>query len=217
MSQVIIAPSILSSNFSKLGEEIKAVEKAGADWIHVDVMDGMFVDNITIGPGVIKSVREVSSLPFDVHLMIEKPERYVDAFLDAGADYLTLHVEASSGDAIEAALRKIRARGAKPGITLRPQTSLERVEKFFPLVDLVLIMTVSPGWGGQAFMQDQLEKVRAVRTWANANKPMMHVEVDGGINAETAKLARTAGANVFVAGNYIYRSKDYASAIASLR
>lgn len=215
MSKVLVAPSILSSDFSKLGEEIIAVEKAGADWIHVDVMDGMFVNNITIGPSVIKSVRGVTKLPFDVHLMIEKPERYVEAFVKAGADFLTIHVEACED--VAACLKKIRALGCKPGITLRPQTALSEVMPFLSLVDLVLIMTVSPGWGGQAFMSEQVEKVRLVRQWADENNRGLFVEVDGGINAETSLLCRSAGANVLVAGNFVYRSGDYASAIASLR
>jgi ribulose-phosphate 3-epimerase len=147
--------------------------------------------------------------------MIEKPERYVEAFIKAGSDYLTIHVESTTE--VEATLKKIRELGAKPGITLRPVTPISAIEKYLPLVDLVLIMTVNPGFGGQSFMADQVEKIKHVRTWANKNNPKLHIEVDGGINPDTAKACRQAGANVFVAGNYVFKHKNYAEAIQSLR
>lgn len=215
MVSSLIAPSLLSSDFSRLDQEISAVEKAGADWIHVDVMDGNFVDNLTLGPPIISSIRKCTKLPFDVHLMIDKPERYVKNFIDAGANYLTIHVE-STTDPREV-LRKIRALGCKPGVTLRPRTPLKDLEPFLSEVDLVLIMTVEPGWGGQSFMMNQMEKVRIVREWATKNNPKLHIEVDGGVNAETSKIAREAGANVFVAGNFVFKSPDYGAAISSLR
>lgn len=215
LADVIIAPSILSADFSCLGEEIKAVENAGADWIHVDVMDGHFVNNLTIGPPVVASIRKTTKLPFDVHLMINEPEKSAERFIKAGADYLTIHVEASR-DPVKV-LKDIRAWGAKPGITLRPQTSLDKIDGLLELSDLVLIMTVSPGWGGQAFMMDQVEKIKKVKAWSVKNNQQLRIEVDGGINPETAKICRDAGANTFVAGNYIFKAEKYAEAISSLR
>ncbi|KYG67940.1 ribulose-phosphate 3-epimerase [Bdellovibrio bacteriovorus] len=208
----MVAPSILSADFANLEKEIKAVAEAGADWIHVDVMDGRFVPNITIGIPVVKSLKKVSPLPLDVHLMIEEPERYVEDFIKAGSDYLTIHVEATKDPV--AVLRRIRELGAKPGITLRPKTSLATVLPLLPLCDLVLVMTVEPGFGGQSFMHDQIEKISKLRQEINAKKLNCLIEVDGGINAETAKLCHEA--DVFVAGSYVF-SKDYKTAIASLK
>lgn len=213
-----IAPSLLSCDFSKLAEEISAVEKAGADWIHVDVMDGHFVDNLTLGPPIISSIRKCTKLPFDVHLMIENPERYIEAFVKAGADVLTVHVEALAGAGVENVLKRIRSMGCKPGLTLRPRTALSEVEPYLGLVDLVLIMTVEPGWGGQSFMAEQLEKVRTVRSWAEKHNPNLWIEVDGGVNATTAVQCVSAGANVLVAGNFIFKNPSgYAAAIQQLR
>ncbi len=214
-SKSLIAPSILSSDFSRLKEEIKAIEDAGADWVHVDVMDGHFVNNLTIGPPVISSIRRVTQLPLDVHLMIEKPEKSIEQFIRAGSDRITIHIEATNE--AESILKKIRAEGKSPGITLRPQTSLDLIRPLLGLVDLVLVMTVNPGFGGQSFMSDQLEKIRELRAWADKNNPELFIEVDGGINEETAKLCYQAGARVFVAGHAVFRSGNYKKAIDSLR
>lgn len=208
----LIAPSILSADFSKLGEEIRAIEKAGADWVHVDVMDGHFVPNLTIGAPVVKSLRPVTKLPLDVHLMIEKPERYVEDFAKAGADYLTIHVEATSE--VGACLEKIRALGVKPGITLRPRTSVEEILPFLKQVDLILVMTVEPGFGGQGFMRDQIAKIDRLRAELDRIGSAALIEVDGGINDQTAK--EVSNADVLVAGNYVFKN-DYAKAIETLR
>jgi ribulose-phosphate 3-epimerase len=207
-----VAPSILSADFANLEKEIKAVAEAGADWIHVDVMDGHFVPNLTIGAPVVKALKKISPLPLDVHLMIEKPENLIEDFLDAGADYLTIHVEAT--DKVLECLEQIRERGCKAGITLRPQTPIEDIEAFLPNVDLVLIMTVNPGFGGQAFMAEQMEKASFLveeRKKLNLN---FLIEVDGGINADTAKKCQDV--DVLVAGNYVFKN-SYAEAIAKLK
>ena len=211
-SDFLIAPSILSADFSRLGEEVKAVEEAGADWIHVDVMDGHFVPNLTIGAPVVKSLRPVTELPLDVHLMIDQPDRYVDDFLKAGADYLTVHVESPGFS--KSLLEQIKAGGAHPGITLRPGTPLEQVEPFLDLVDLVLVMTVEPGFGGQSFMNDQVSKIEQLAQWRSERSLSYLIEVDGGISDQTAPLV--AAADVLVAGSYIFK-KDYTSAIKSLK
>lgn len=208
----MVAPSILSADFANLEQEIKAVAKAGADWVHVDVMDGRFVPNITIGIPVVKSLKKVSPLPLDVHLMIEEPERYVEAFVKAGSDYLTIHVEATKDPV--AVLKRIRELGAKAGITLRPGTSLETVFPLLDLCDLVLVMTVEPGFGGQSFMADQVEKISSLRSAIDKKNLPCLIEVDGGINAETAKLCHEA--DVFVAGNYVF-GQDYGVAIQKLK
>lgn len=208
----MVAPSILSADFANLEKEIKAVAAAGADWIHVDVMDGRFVPNITIGIPVVKSLKKISPLPLDVHLMIEEPERYVEDFIKAGSDYLTIHVEATGDPA--AVLKRIRELGAKPGITLRPRTSLEEVLPLLPLCDLVLVMTVEPGFGGQSFMHDQIKKITRLREEIQTKNLSCLIEVDGGINEETAKLCHEA--DVFVAGSYVF-GREYKSAIASLK
>jgi ribulose-phosphate 3-epimerase len=205
----------LSADFASLGDEIRAIEKAGADWVHLDVMDGHFVDNLTIGPPVISSLKKSAKIPFDVHLMIEKPELSFDHYIKAGANNLTIHVEACSDP--EGLLKKIKNLNCRAGITLRPQTSLSLIEKFFPFVDLVLIMTVNPGWGGQSFMTEQLSKIKAVSQWAKKHNPHLFIEVDGGINKETSALCRNEGANVFVAGNAIFKSADYAKSIGEIR
>lgn len=208
----MVAPSILSADFANLEKEIKAVAAAGADWIHVDVMDGHFVPNITIGIPVVKSLKKVSPLPLDVHLMIEEPEKYVEQFIKAGSDYLTIHVEATKDP--RAVLKQIRSLGAKAGITLRPGTAVSEVLPLLPDCDLVLVMTVEPGFGGQSFMHDQIAKIAALRAEIQKlNLPCL-IEVDGGINAQTAKLCHQA--DVFVAGNYVF-SNDYKKAIAELK
>lgn len=208
--RVLVAPSILSADFGVLASEVQDVEKRGADWIHVDVMDGHFVPNLTIGPDIVSAIRRHTRLPLDVHLMIEEPERYVEAFRKAGADSLTVHVEAQ-GDCTKT-LAKIRSIGARAGISLRPATPIERIEPYLADVDLVLVMTVEPGFGGQSFQEGMLEKVKALRPAFRG-----HVSVDGGITSETGARARHAGASVLVAGTYIFRASDRTKAIASLR
>lgn len=212
MALKMVAPSILSADFANLEKEVKAVAQAGADWIHVDVMDGRFVPNITIGIPVVKSLKRVSPLPLDVHLMIEEPERYITDFIKAGADYLTIHVEATKNAA--QVLREIRSQGAKAGITLRPRTALEDVISLLPLCDLVLVMTVEPGFGGQSFMHDQISKITRLRSEIQKQNLNCFIEVDGGINEETAKLCHEA--DVFVAGSYVF-GRDYADAIRLLK
>ncbi len=212
MSKFLVAPSILSADFSKLGEEIKALEKAGADWVHVDVMDGHFVPNLTIGAPVVKSLRPVTKLPLDVHLMIDDPEKYIEDFAKAGADYLTIHVEATK--AVETTLKKIRELGMKPGITLRPATPVEHIFPYLPLVDLVLIMTVNPGFGGQSFMTDQVSKISRVRAELNRIGRTALIEVDGGVTNETAIQLKEA--DVLVAGSYVFKG-DYADRVSQLK
>ncbi len=204
-SSVLIAPSILSADFSELGLEIARVTEAGADWIHVDVMDGNFVPNLTLGMPVIKSIKPKCQIPLDVHLMIEKPERYIEDFVNAGADYLTIHVE--SCDQVEMTLKKIKAFGCKPGITLRPKTDLTLIKPFIGMVDLVLVMTVEPGFGGQSFMQEQLEKVRILKKWRDQKLGNYLIEVDGGINSKTAALCTETGADVLVAGQAVFKGE----------
>ena len=207
-----VAPSMLSADFSRLGEELTRIEKAGADWAHLDVMDGMFVPNITIGPSVIKAIRPLSKMPFDVHLMIEDPVRYVHNFADAGADMMTVHTEAN-GD-IMAAVDKIGDLGCKAGITLNPPIPVTDFDKYLDKVDLVLIMTVQAGFGGQSFREECIEKIKYVRKWADEHNPKLEISVDGGINRETGKRCVDAGATVLAAGSSLFRSNDMASEIA---
>lgn len=208
----LVAPSILSADFANLERELKAIATAGADWVHVDVMDGHFVPNLTIGIPVVESLKRVSSLPLDVHLMIEKPERYVEDFIKAGSDYLTIHVEATEKP--HEVLKKIRSLGAKAGITLRPRTSLEEIKPFLAEADLVLVMTVEPGFGGQSFMMDQVEKMKILREERARLGLKYLIEVDGGVNEKT--LAYCKDADVLVAGSYVFRN-DYKKAIESLK
>jgi ribulose-phosphate 3-epimerase len=212
---VRICPSILSADFGRLGEEVKAAERARADWIHVDVMDGRFVPNLTIGPLVVKALRKVTKLPLDVHLMIVEPERYVDAFADAGADILTVHAEATTH--LHRTLQQIRGRGIRAGVSLNPSTPEDGVRYVLGLVDLVLVMSVNPGFGGQAFLPEVLPKVRALRGALNGQGRPIDLEIDGGITEETAPLAVAAGANALVAGNAIFTKADYAAATRVLR
>ena len=207
---VKIAPSILSADFCRLGEDIRAVSTA--DWLHVDVMDGMFVPNISIGVPVVQSIRKHTGMFLDTHLMVEKPGRYVKAFADAGADLLSIHLEADMPPAIHAALDEMAALGVKRGIVLRPITSAEAVLPY-----LILVMTVEPGFGGQAFMADMLPKLTAIRCYIEKYCPTCHLEVDGGINPDTAKLCVEAGADILVAGSAIYNAPDIPAAIAALR
>lgn len=214
MDKFLIAPSILSADFAKLGDEIRAIESAGADWVHVDVMDGHFVPNLTIGPPVVKSLRATTKLPFDVHLMIENPDEYLEDFAKAGADYLTVHIETLPSP--QKTLERIRSLGAKPGITLRPATPIEDILPHLKFVDLVLVMTVNPGFSGQSFMGEQIEKINIVRRELAKLGHKALIEVDGGINPQTAKVCREA--DVLVAGNAVFKAgKDYSSAITELK
>jgi ribulose-phosphate 3-epimerase len=212
---VLIAPSILSADFSRLGEEIRAVEAASADWIHVDVMDGRFVPNITLGPVIVKAVRKVATKPVDVHLMIVEPERYIDDFAAAGADGLTVHAEVSPH--LERTLAHIRSLGKRAGVVLTPHTTEDCLRYVLHTVDLVLVMSVNPGFGGQAFLPSVLPKVRAIRKMIDESGFPIDLEIDGGITKETAPLAVAAGANVLVAGSAVFGKPDYAAAIADLR
>ncbi len=203
MTQALLAPSILAADFARLGEELAAVAAYGADWIHVDVMDGHFVPNLTLGPVVVEACRRATTLPLDVHLMIAPPEPLLEAFVRAGADRLTVHVEATPH--IHRALQRIRDLGCRPGVALNPGTPVAAIEPVLPLVDLVLVMSVNPGFGGQRFLPEVLPKVRQVRALLDRVRPQALVEIDGGINAETLPLAREAGAQVFVAGSAVFK------------
>jgi ribulose-phosphate 3-epimerase len=211
-----LAPSILSADFARLGDQIDEVARAGADYIHVDVMDGHFVPNITIGAPVVASIRRVTALPLDVHLMIEHPERYISNFVEAGADIITVHVEASAH--VHATIRLIKELGARAGVSLNPPTSLAMVEEFLPHVDLVLVMSVNPGFGGQSFIPETLPRIANIRRILDDRALHGELEVDGGINAENAPDIVKAGANVLVAGNSIFRAEEgIAEAIRKLR
>ena len=213
--KTIISPSILSADFANLERDIKLVERNGADWIHVDVMDGHFVPNITIGIPVTAALKRVTSIPLDVHLMIENPEKYAQDFIKAGADVLTFHYEAMQNDEeVFKLIRLIKDCGVKAGLSIKPKTAPEKVLPFLAEVDLLLVMTVEPGFGGQKFMPECAQKIKVIRK--NAPSTLI-VQVDGGINAETGRICRDFGANSLVAGNYIYKSTDIKSAIESLR
>jgi ribulose-phosphate 3-epimerase len=214
---VLIAPSILAADFSRLAEEVRAVEKAGADWIHCDIMDGHFVDNISFGPALVKTVRGLTSLPLDVHLMIEHPDHYAPRFVEAGANSITVHVEPEAKHDVAQTLRAIRAAGCHAGLSLNPATPFIAVQPHLAQIDLLLVMTVHPGFGGQSFRSEMMDKVRAARAWKESNKSSLHIEVDGGINPETAALSIKNGANVLVAGTSIFRAQDYASEIRAMR
>jgi ribulose-phosphate 3-epimerase len=215
-SPLIIAPSILSADFGRLAEEVRAVEAAGADWIHVDVMDGRFVPNITLGPPIVKAIRAATKLPVDVHLMIVEPEKYIDDFAKAGADGLTVHVEASPH--LHRTLQHVRSLGKRAGVVLNPSTHEDTIRYVLDVADLVLVMSVNPGFGGQAFLPEVLPKVRALRKMIDASGRDILLEIDGGVAPDTVARVTEAGARVLVAGNAVFKhATGYADAISLLR
>lgn len=213
-NRIIISPSILSADFANLERDIKKVEENGAHWVHIDVMDGHFVPNITIGVPVVKSLKRITKLPLDVHLMIENPDRYIEPFAKAGADILTFHYEALKKTEIAKLINKIKSFGIKAGISIKPKTKPEVLLPFLDIVDMVLVMTVEPGFGGQSFMNECAEKIKFIKQNAPDN---LIIQVDGGINEQTGKICKDFGANSLVAGSYIYGADDIQKAIRSLK
>lgn len=208
-----IAPSILSSDFLHLEKEIKALEQAGADMLHLDIMDGHFVPNLTFGPGLVKQTRKITTLPLDAHLMITNPADFIDKFIDAGVNYLSFHIETDAN--YVSLFREIRKHGVKAGIAINPETSLDTLPYVIDEIDYVLIMSVHPGFGGQAFIEESIEKVRKTKEIIDSRQ--IEIEIDGGINFQTAKLVKEAGVNILVAGSFIFKSDNYAKTIAGLR
>ncbi len=213
----IVSPSILSADFANLERDIGTIAQSGADWVHVDVMDGLFVPNISIGIPVVQALRRVTDLPLDVHLMIDRPIRYIEQFCAAGADYLTLHVEADTPENTRAALAQIVSRGVRPGIVLKPKTPAEAVLPFLPLCSMVLVMTVEPGFGGQKFMADMMPKLRALRKKLDEVNPDCLLEVDGGVDTVTAQICRENGAQVLVAGSSFFRAPEKCAFVRELK
>lgn len=212
-----VSPSILSADFVNLEHDIRALTPAGADYVHVDVMDGIFVPNITIGIPVVAAIRRITDLPLDVHLMIDRPIRYVDDFCKAGSDILTIHTEADTEENTLKALKRIRENGVKAAISVKPKTSAEAVLPFLPFCDLILVMTVEPGFGGQSFMEDMMPKLKRIREYIDAQNPSCELEVDGGVNKETAMICRENGANVLVAGSAYFKASDPADFVRSVK
>jgi ribulose-phosphate 3-epimerase len=212
---VKIAPSILSADFSRLGEEVKAAEKAGADYIHVDVMDGHFVPNITIGPLVVKAVKKAATIPLDVHLMIDEPDRYIKDFADSGADIITVHAEASAH--LHRSIQNIKECGVKAAVSVNPATPLNSIEFIIPFVDMVLLMSVNPGFGGQKFIPEVLPKIKELKKIIVENKFKAEIEVDGGVTVDNVAEVNKAGADIVVMGNAFYNSRDYAETVRLVR
>ena len=210
--KIKVAPSILSADFSCLDKEIKRIEKAGADMLHIDVMDGHFVPNITIGPVVVKHIRKITDLPLDVHLMIERPENFIDDFVAAGSDMITVHIETMSVSSIKYQVSRLKAKGIKTGVSLNPATPLKKIKKSLPYIDFVLVMSVNPGFGGQKFIPAVLPKIKKLRSIFGGD-----ISVDGGINDKVASKLIRAGANILAAGSYIFGAKNYKKAIERLR
>lgn len=211
-----VAPSILSADFVNLERDIRHIQDCGADYVHIDVMDGLFVPNITIGIPVVAAIRKITGLPLDVHLMIDRPLRYVEQFCDAGADIVTIHAEADTEEHNQEALRRIRAKGVRAAVSIKPNTPASAIDPYMDLMDMILVMTVEPGFGGQKFMEDMMPKVRALRKIIDVRCPGVELEVDGGVNLDTGKTCVDAGANVLVAGSALFKAPDTAAFIQGI-